>query len=106
MVKQYTEIEKTFINQELEKHAKYLSELYEQSIVKQKLIKSQLLKNLFITTAPNNLFESSGIHHLQVKFPDYGRFIEIAYHKRKKIKTRNSEFFYFRQICLIANLYC
>ena len=88
MPDKYTQVEKVFINRELEEHAKYLAELYERDIIKQKLIKSELLKNLFVTVAPHNIFESSGIHHLQVKFPDYGRFIEIAYHKkRKKIKT-------------------
>jgi len=82
----YNEIEHQYIKEQLELHAKYLAELFREDISQKKLFETGSLSGTFATTSNFKEYESLGNHHLELKFTDYGRFIEIAFHK--KIKTQ------------------
>jgi len=82
----YNAIEKQYIKEQLEEHAKYLAELFQRDISNLKLIETGTLSGKFNSVANFKEYESAGSHHLELKFTDYGRFIEIAFHK--KIKTQ------------------
>jgi hypothetical protein len=83
----YNAIENQFIKEQLEKHAKFLNELYTKDIVFKNLIKDRDLIDASANTSNYKIYESGGNHHhLELKFPDHGRLIEIAFHK--KIKTQ------------------
>jgi len=79
-MKDYDDIEKEFIKQQLEKHADYLAELYSKDIAKKNLKKTGKLETTFASSAK---FKIQG-ESLMVSFPNYGRFIEINFHKKKK----------------------
>ncbi len=80
----YNQIEKQFIHQELQQHAQYLSKLLAKDITKRKLIESGHLSGEFVCQQQFIVADTS----LTLKFPNYGRFIEIAYHKKRRIKTQ------------------
>ena len=80
----YNNIEKEFIRRELQEHARYLSKLMSEDIGRKKLIQSGLLSGEFVTTKQFTVTDTQ----LSVKFPNYGRFIEIAYHKKRRIKSQ------------------
>jgi hypothetical protein len=78
----YTDIEKQFIREQLLEHAKYLKQLFTEDIAQKKLIESGQLAGTFVSTGNFKEYENLDNHHLELKFTDYGRFIEIAFHKK------------------------
>ena len=85
----YTDIEKLFIQEELDQHAEYLSDLFVEDIEKNKLIKHSWLLDTFTSGNPFTISYRGNQVILSVKFPDYGRFIEIQ--QRKPIKTETQK---------------
>jgi hypothetical protein len=80
----YTELELEFIMEVLDKHGEYLSDLLTEAIDQKSLIKEGILiEDIHFQV------KKYGINPvLTVSFPDYGRFIEIKYHK----KSQNTSF--------------
>ncbi len=85
---QYDQIETLCIKEELHQHADHLSDLFVEDIEKNKLIKHSWLLDTFTASNPFTISESNGQIILSVKFPDYGRFIEIQQRKKIKIETQ------------------
>ena len=80
----YTDIELAFIDEQLGIHGEYLRDLLMQAIKRKRLVKTwELYEGITWHRAHRSRPE------LEFYFPDYGRFIEINYHK--KIKTTNTK---------------
>jgi len=85
----YNALEIEFIEIELDDHVQYLTDLMEEDIIRKGLIKHGHLLNAIrgdiatITKRGNSVV-------LSLKFPDYGRFIEIQKHK-KRIRTESTK---------------
>ena len=80
----FSELELEFIMEVLDQHGEYLSDLLVDVIGEKKLIKEEvLIQNIHFKVTKYGLNPV-----LQVSFPDYGRFIEIKYHK----KSQNTSF--------------
>ena len=74
----FSDIELLFIKEVLDQHGEYLSDLLTDQIESKKLIHTGALLGEI-----KYKVTSYGINPvLQVIFPDYGRFIEIRYHKK------------------------
>ncbi len=82
---QYSDIELLFILDTLERHQEYLEELFIRDIGRKKMIKSKTLLSGFEQGHYTKSFQKGNSGVLQLKFPDYGRWVEIQYHKKKKI---------------------
>ena len=85
----YSSLEIEFIKEELYQHADYLIDLFEDSIQRKSLIKSGNLLSTFQQGDAYTVRKSGDTVILSIKFPSYGRFIEIQKHKNK-IKTESS----------------
>lgn len=74
----FSQLELEFIKEVLDQHGEYLSDLLTDAIGEKKLIKEGFLVDDVRFRVTNY-----GINPvLQVSFTDYGRFIEINYHKK------------------------
>jgi len=81
------DIEQEFIELELDEHYAYLADLFIDDINNKKLIKSEKLLNHFENENVSEINKGSYGTTLKIKFPNYGRFIEIQ--SKKKIKSNN-----------------
>jgi len=79
-VKEY-QIQDEFINETLWEYSEYLFDLLVDSIQDKNLINTGYLLNYLQSNNIFNIYER-GAHFLEIKFPDYGRLMEINYHKR------------------------
>ncbi len=70
-----------FVARELERHGRYLTELFAKDIKRRRLKDSETLLD-FIEANPFSVDAHS--QRLSMEFPDYGRFIEIRYNKKKR----------------------
>lgn len=87
----YSKLEIEFIKEELDLHGEYLVDLFEEDIVRKGLIKFGDLLSIFRNENAYSVSErAGGTVVLSIKFPNYGRFIEIQKHK-KKIRTEDSK---------------
>lgn len=76
------DIEFLFQDEVLEQHGEYLVELLQEEIKRKDLIdKGILIKSL---DSEKISVQNGRYKWLQIKFPDYGRHIEIERHKRKQ----------------------
>lgn len=80
----FTELELAFISDQLYQHGDYITELVIDSIESRGLI-SQQEKDHLIDSISYKVIDRKGINPMLImQFPDYGRFIEINYHKRSR----------------------
>jgi hypothetical protein len=87
--KPYSELELLFIKEQLYVHSEELTDLFVADIERKNLFKSGDLLSVFESGSPYKVWNSSGSVVLSMKFPDYGRFIEINFHK--KLRTENNK---------------
>jgi hypothetical protein len=74
----FSELELAFIDDALKTHGEKLQKLLTSAIESRKLIKEgALLSGIKWNVGKNGINP-----HLEIIFPDYGRFIEIGYHKK------------------------
>lgn len=83
----YSDIEALFIKEELDKHSEYLSDLFVDDIGRKKLVDSGKLLSVFTNANPFKISQNSNEITLSLKFPTYGRFIEIQQRKPIQIET-------------------
>ncbi len=74
----FSELELAFIDDQLDQHGEYVRDLLMDAIEARNLIKSGDLSE-GITWRVGMYGRNP---HLEIMFPDYGRFIEIRYHKK------------------------
>lgn len=80
----FSEIELAFIDDQLDQHGEYVRDLMIQAIEARNLIKTGFLSDEGITWRVGWY----GINpHLEIKFPDYGRYLDIAAYKKKSSNT-------------------
>lgn len=70
-----------FVARELTRHGEYMTELFVNDIKRRKIINSEELLNSLESVAYSVNNRNA---ELSFSFPDYGRFIEINWHKRKR----------------------
>ncbi len=78
-----------FVARELERHGGYLTDLFEADIKRRNLISNPATekdeKTKLINHIRSNPFTVDASNQkLKMDFPDYGRFIEIRYHRKKR----------------------
>lgn len=85
----FSELELAFIAEVLDQHGKYLADLLIDAIESKSLISDEDKAHLIDSIGYDT--RNQGINPaLILNFPDYGRFIEIRYHKKR---SSNSELF-------------
>lgn len=86
----FSELELLFIAETLDQHGEYLTDLLVDAIEEKSLIskedKAHLVENISYSTYKHSINPT-----LVIQFPDYGRFIEINYHKKRS--SKNSDLF-------------
>lgn len=79
----FSELELLFIAETLDQHGEYLTDLLVEAIEKKSLIsesdKEHLIESINYRTTKYGINPA-----LIMSFPDYGRFIEINYHKKRQ----------------------
>lgn len=84
MDRRFSEIELMFISDQLYVHGDYLTDLVIDAIESKGLI-TQQEKDHLIDSISYEVIDRKGINPMLImNFPDYGRFIEINYHKRSR----------------------
>lgn len=80
----FSELELAFIDDQLDQHGEYLRDLMIQAIEARNLIKTGFLSDEGITWRVGRY----GINpHLEVSFPDYGRYLDISAYKKRSSNT-------------------
>lgn len=75
----YNDVEQLFIKEILDQHGEFLTDLFIQSIEAKKLEDTGSL----LGAISYRVLKMGNSFVLRFSFPDYGRFIEIRYHKSK-----------------------
>jgi hypothetical protein len=78
------EIERRYIEQQLDRHGEHLNDLFIQAIVDKDLINSGDLLDYFDSASKWKVTTWNGMQTLQFEFPNYGRFVEIQANKVKR----------------------
>jgi hypothetical protein len=86
----FSELELLFIAETLDQHGEYLTDLLIEGIEKKALISDEDKEHLIDSISYDT--KKYGINPVLIfKFPDYGRFMEINYHKKRQ--SKNSDLF-------------
>lgn len=84
----FSELELLFIAETLDQHGEYLTDLLIEAIEEKSLISEEDKEHLIDSISYRT---KDGINpKLVFEFPDYGRFIEINYHKKRQSQNTSS----------------